>query len=139
LRENSDLRSRKFFTAYEAWHKLYTPKAYTTELTLNDGAFFAGTLDALCLVLEKYIWLIDFKTRAMTFADRFQLAAYKHLLEYCSKFSAEGRKCIRVVVELKENGKFKVNKLPEDEYENDINIFLKAVDIWHVRYANDLL
>lgn len=132
--ESSNPEIAKMVQNFVSWAGGNNVKFLASEKSVyqaDDNKFYAGTLDFICEIdNNKYIG--DLKTGSGIYPEHFyQMAAYKHALEYCEPELAEDIKGA-VVVRIGKDGKFNSEKDVQFRYDlsPDLKAFLGALDIY---------
>lgn len=96
---------------------------------------FGGTPDRVWKVGEE-TWLVDIKTGSANAAE-IQLALYDILVQ--ESRPAIGKISKRVILNLTNNGKYKITTIPPGQYSSDERVGLSAVTVWWWRRLHNKL
>lgn len=99
------------------------------EHRMHDDMGFAGTLDRFWLIGGI---LLDIKTSIAPWWVRFQLAAYKQMLDKEYKGAVR-----RMAIELHKDSTFKLLEFPVAEQRSDFQTFVAALRVWQEKQIHN--
>ena len=114
---------KPYLDAWKCFLKDFQASVIKTELSVGSDKYkYAGMIDKIAIIQNKYVALIDIKTGVVSPTAALQTAAYKQAFDETADEKIERR----LVVKLDKTGRYFIT-VYKDEF--DINVFLACLQI----------